>query len=441
MTPQLEPVRQWVSPERFSDSRLAGWYESARQSSRAVWTGLGDDNGQPGEMTLAAVATHPDTTDAGVLSAGVSLRAVTAQFAGISLPANSSVALSDASGNTLAYLGGPDLTATFDPDTVRTLDSVAQPQVRQLLGSLSIDLISESSPLQQWQRNSGFTGFVANEQEYFGSATPLAVGGGQMTWLLAASVPASSYTGELAELFKRKLRTLLAVILIPAIIGVLALFGLNDPVSETKEDSDFDELTGFLNRSEFRRRLEGMLRNRREHEYGGRIVVATLDMDGYGNLVNRYGRDTGDAVIRQFARRLRQRVRQYDLLGRTGPDKFQLALRVDRGADVLTTVNRIRRATVVKPFATSSGRHMLGVTAGVAAVDPNETVDDLIARADQALVTGKVRHRNRTYLAAAPDTNWPQTGVALPEPTAEQDDGNGQLGPKTPDQRSPTLEI
>jgi hypothetical protein len=84
---------------------------------------------------------------------------------------------------------------------------------------------------------------------------------------------------------------------------------------------------------------------------------------------------------------------------------------------------------------------MLGVTAGVAAVDPNETVDDLIARADQALVTGKVRHRNRTYLAAAPDTNWPQTGVALPEPTAEQDDGKGQPGSKTPDQRSPTLEI
>ena len=84
---------------------------------------------------------------------------------------------------------------------------------------------------------------------------------------------------------------------------------------------------------------------------------------------------------------------------------------------------------------------MLGVTAGVAAVDPNETVDDLIARADQALVTGKVRHRNRTYLAAAPDTNWPQTGVALPDNSTEQENADSKPGGETPDQRSPTLEI
>lgn len=453
LSPQLETVRQWVSPNRLSNPRLTQWYANARQSSRPLWTGLGgavdgeQSAGQgSGFLTLASVTSHPDTTDAGVLSASISTRAVAAQFGGALLPGNSTVALADANGNTLAYLGGPDLTTTFDPDSIRSLDVVAQAPIRQLLGQLNIDLINESSAVERWQQNSGFSELTASGQDYFGAATPVTAGGGQMTWLLAATVPASSFTGNLDELYKRKLRTLLAVILIPAIIAVLALFGLNDPAPDNKEETDFDELTGFLNRAEFRRRLEGMLRNRREHEYGGRIVVATLDMDGYGNLVSRYGRDTGDAVIRQFARRLRQRVRQYDLLGRTEPDKFQVALRVDRGADVLTTVNRIRRATVVKPFVTSSGRHMLGVTAGVAAVDPNETVDDLIARADQALVTGKVRNRNRTYLAAAPDTGWPQTAVALPDQSAtktkqEAEKGKQGDGRQPPDQRSPTLEI
>jgi diguanylate cyclase (GGDEF)-like protein len=124
-------------------------------------------------------------------------------------------------------------------------------------------------------------------------------------------------------------------------------------------------------------------------------------------------------------------VRQHDLISRTGPDEFLIALRIDEGADILTTVNRIRRATVIKPFVTNAARHILGVTAGIAGVDPEESVDDLIARADQALVTGKARHRNRSYLASEPDTTWPQTGVALP--------GDDPLA--TPDRRAPLLEV
>ena len=160
-------------------------------------------------------------------------------------------------------------------------------------------------------------------------------------------------------------------------------------------------------------------------------MVVALEIDGFSRLSSRYGRQVSEAVLKQFSRRLRSRVRQHDLIGRTGPDEFVIALRIDEGADILTTVNRIRRATVIKPFVTNAARHILGVTAGIAGVDPDESVDDLIARADQALVTGKARHRNRSYLAAAPDTTWPQTGVALPneDPSA------------TPDRRAPLLEV
>ncbi|MGB7182433.1 MAG: sensor domain-containing diguanylate cyclase [Burkholderiaceae bacterium] len=427
-----EAVRIWVDPSDQQDPRLAPWYAAARQGSRPVWTGLvATDQQGPQVITVATITSFPNTTDAGVLSASVTVRAIAAQLSGLELPGGGSVALTDTRGNALAYLSGTALKTAFDPGRVLSIEQTVQSPIRDLFAQLGIDLVTEDSPLQQWRQKSGFASYLADGKEFFGLASPVEIANGQMTWLLTTAIPSASYMGGLGELFKRKMHTLLAVILIPALIAVLALFGLNEPATETKEeDTGTDEVTGFLTRAEFRRRLEGMLRNRRELEYGGRIVVVAMDMDGFQKLVSRYGAGTGDATVRQFSRRLRNRVRQHDLLGRSGADKFLVALRVDRGADVLTTVNRIRRATVVKPFVTASGRHILGVTAGIATVDPNESVDDLLARAEQALVTGKVRQRDRSYLAAAPDTTWPQTGVALPDDTAL---------PR--DQRSPTLEI
>ncbi len=429
---QGQRVRSWVDPTEPEDPRQAAWYEAALSSQELVWSQVGELAADGSAGLVAALATTlPDASDAGVLNVTVATSALASRLSGLGLGDNGALALVDASGNTLAQYSGESLTMAFDPVQTPAIETVAQPALRGLFNDLGIELVSEESLLSQASQFSNVHRYEANGQEMIGVAQPLDLAGGKIPLLLAAAAPASSYMGSLNELFNRKLRTLLAVILIPALIAVLALFGLNEPKSESTEDSATDRLTGFLKRAEFRRRLAGMLSNRRELEFGGRTVVVALEIDGFSRLTARYGRQVGEVVLKQFSRRLRSRVRQHDLIGRTGPDEFVIALRIDEGVDVLTTVNRIRRATVIKPFVTNAARHILGVTAGIATIDPDETVDDLIARADQALVTGKARHRNRSYLASAPDTTWPQTGIALPN----EDPAT------TPDRHAPLLEV
>lgn len=421
--PDLRRLRSWVDPKDVSDPRRLNWYEMARRTPQIVWTGVGpylatNESG----LVVAGTTNNPDTTDAGVIAADVALTDVNGALAQLALPDEGSLALTDDRGRAIAFIDSSSgLQRSLVSAQLTPIESTIGQPLRSLLVNLNIPLIAEGSPLPRWRKNKGFTGFPVNGQEHYGLATPLSVGNASVSWLLSLQAPAQSFSGSLGELFSRKMRTLLAVILIPALIAVLALFGLTEPKVRREEESTTDELTGFLTRDEFHRRLDGMLLNRRELEYGGRIVVVALEMDGFNTVELRYGQETGNTILRQFARRLRARVRQHDLLGRTGPDEFVIALRVDRDADVLTTVNRIRRATVIKPFSTRSGRHLLGVTAGIACVDPNEGVDDLIGRADQALVTGKARNKNRSYLAPERDSTWPQTGVALPEADQEED--------------------
>jgi|GEM_PF-4487746 len=429
---QGQRVRSWVDPTEADDPRQRAWYESALSSDELVWSQISESSIDGSASLVAAIATaFPDATNAGVFGVTVSTGELASQLTGLGLGDSGALALVDSSGNTLAQYSGASLEMTFDPVQAPAIETVAQPVLRGLFSDLGLELVAEESLLSQASQFESVHRYESSGEKMIGIARPLSLANGKIPLLLAAAAPAASQMGGLDELFGRKLRTLLAVILIPALIAVLALFGLNEPKSEGTEDSATDRLTGFLKRAEFRRRLAGMLSNRREQEYGGRTVVVALEIDGFSRLNSRYGRQVSEAVLKQFSRRLRSRVRQHDLIGRTGPDEFVIALRIDEGADILTTVNRIRRATVIKPFVTNAARHILGVTAGIAGVDPDESVDDLIARADQALVTGKARHRNRSYLAAAPDNTWPQTGVALPR----EDPG------ATPDRRAPLLEV
>lgn len=102
-----------------------------------------------------------------------------------------------------------------------------------------------------------------------------------------------------------------------------------------------DPLTGLQNRSEFEQRVSVYLDN------GGYGAMFMLDLDDFKNVNDRYGHQTGDAVLLHFSDVIKETVGDSYLAGRLGGDEFVMFFR--KVTDKATLVNIAEN--VIKEFA------------------------------------------------------------------------------------------
>jgi two-component system cell cycle response regulator len=129
-----------------------------------------------------------------------------------------------------------------------------------------------------------------------------------------------------------------------------------------------------------------------------------IDVDHFKSLNDRCGHATGDAALRELARRLRQHLRAVDVVARYGGEEF-LAVISGAGLDEAEAVaERLRLAVAEEPFEMPELglRLQITVSIGVAVAGPDATVDSLIAEADEALYRAKELGRNRVEAALSP---------------------------------------
>jgi len=162
-----------------------------------------------------------------------------------------------------------------------------------------------------------------------------------------------------------------------------------------------DALTGLYNRRYLETQLVQLIEQSADR--GKILSLLTLDIDFFKSVNDTYGHDAGDRVLQEVAGRIRASVRSADLACRTGGEEFVVVL---PGADIAVAEKvgeRIRKAIAAKPFMLGPGSH-LTVTAslGVSALSSaQESVEDLLKRADRALYRAKREGRNRVIPAAA----------------------------------------
>ena len=101
-------------------------------------------------------------------------------------------------------------------------------------------------------------------------------------------------------------------------------------------DSTHDALTGLVNRAFFQRRLDRVLR------VSGPTAVLLMDLDRFKEVNDTLGHHYGDMLLQQIAFRLREQLRDHDLLARLGGDEFAVAMCGMDLADVLATAARLR---------------------------------------------------------------------------------------------------
>jgi len=161
--------------------------------------------------------------------------------------------------------------------------------------------------------------------------------------------------------------------------------------SEVVRMSVVDELTGVLNRrgigNLFSRELE------RAHAEDLTVGVMIIDLNDFKRINDLSGHAAGDAMLRAVARSLQDALRATDRVGRIGGDEFAIVLPYVRRDGYEDLAQRVRQISPVALTLSPQTILHVGLSMGIAAAEPNESFEVVLARADVAMYKDKQRHK------------------------------------------------
>lgn len=160
----------------------------------------------------------------------------------------------------------------------------------------------------------------------------------------------------------------------------------------------YDPLTELPNRRLLLDRLrQAMATSARSEKHGALLFI---DLDNFKTLNDTLGHDIGDLLLRQVAQRLLACVREGDTVGRLGGDEFVVMLEelskdpMEASGQAEVVGDKIL-AALNQPYQLESYQHHSTPSIGVVVfVDHQETVDELMKRADLAMYQAKAAGRN-----------------------------------------------
>jgi diguanylate cyclase (GGDEF)-like protein/PAS domain S-box-containing protein len=150
-----------------------------------------------------------------------------------------------------------------------------------------------------------------------------------------------------------------------------------------------DALTRLPNRLLLHDRLsQAILQAQRHHR---RLTVAFLDLDDFKAINDGYGHETGDAVLKEVARRMVMSIRASDTVARFGGDEFVIVLidQPDRPLALAGVIEKVQ-AAVMAPIVVRDKVFQVTCSSGLATY-PDDGVDAtaLVRRADAAMYAAK----------------------------------------------------
>ena len=191
-----------------------------------------------------------------------------------------------------------------------------------------------------------------------------------------------------------------------------ALMIVDQLASELDRLATQDALTGIGNRRVFYARAESELSRCRRK--GTPLSVLMIDLDRFKSINDTLGHAVGDETLRRFTALLQPHLREYDFFARLGGEEFGVLL-PDASEEVAVAIaERLRELTEAEHLPVRSFPTPTTASIGAAQLREEEnSIDQLMQRADQALYAAKSGGRNRVVAAS-----WLEGPSARPE-TAE----------------------
>ena len=172
--------------------------------------------------------------------------------------------------------------------------------------------------------------------------------------------------------------------------------------AELRRLASSDPLTGVPNRRHFEERSAQIIAAR--EATGRSVAVLMLDVDHFKKINDTHGHPIGDEVLKVVARRCREALRERDLFARFGGEEFIALLAAPTADEVPATAERLRNAISGAPVHVGGLRIVVTVSVGGAmgeALPGSDArlLEQLVARADEALYQAKADGRNRVRMS------------------------------------------
>jgi len=172
------------------------------------------------------------------------------------------------------------------------------------------------------------------------------------------------------------------------------LDALRARLDQSMELAVTDQLTGLHNRRYMRAQIESFVK--RSNMGGMPVSVLLCDIDHFKKVNDIHGHSAGDDVLREFGRRLSENIRPMDLACRYGGEEFVVIMPETTQGLAHAAAERIRVIMEESPFTIGRGEQLrVTMSGGIATViPPEDTVEALMKRADEALYRAKGNGRN-----------------------------------------------
>ncbi len=215
-----------------------------------------------------------------------------------------------------------------------------------------------------------------------GLYAPLTAPTGEWVGVLSVDLP---FHGRRPESWQLEILELFADHAAIAIQHARLHSALREQEAQARYAATHDSLTGLSNRAV----LLGAENLTRVD--GDELAVLLIDLDGFKKINDTLGHDAGDEVLREVARRLRESVRDADIIARVGGDEFVVVMAgrtISGSAQSLLT--RLQEE-IARPIQGAFGTYSVGASIGLALSSTPVRLSDVLTRADAAMYAQKRR--------------------------------------------------
>ena len=153
-----------------------------------------------------------------------------------------------------------------------------------------------------------------------------------------------------------------------------------------------DGLTGLNNRRYMNEKINEEFARFLRHGTVFSLVIA--DIDFFKKINDTHGHPTGDGILKFVAEDFLKAIRACDFVARWGGEEFLFLLPGTELAQAIVFSERIRKILAETSYNINNIKLNITLTFGVSAIQPGETAETVLKRADDALYEGKLTGRN-----------------------------------------------
>ncbi|MBK1705972.1 sensor domain-containing diguanylate cyclase [Halochromatium glycolicum] len=216
----------------------------------------------------------------------------------------------------------------------------------------------------------------------------------ELDWYLLVEQGERAAVARLRTAFYHNLAAGAVVTLIVLLISTYTVRRFHERLARM---ATIDRLSGLYNREAFEALFARASASARR--YGQPLSLILFDIDLFKHINDQHGHLAGDRVIEQVAQLVQRGRRANDLLARWGGDEFVLLLADCDLAAAHRLADGLRQA-VSDAIVVPECNRPLTLSLGIAAYHQNDTLDELLGRADEQLYRAKAAGRNRVASGA-----------------------------------------